>query len=287
MIELFYQIVLVLFVAVSVLLFCFGMNCYVIIAFFLRRARSTSERQLLETKKWQAEIQDADLPIVTTQIPLYNECNVAERVIRSVAAMDYPAEKHQIQVLDDSNDETADFVDRTAASLRSQGIWIDVFRRPKRRGYKAGALDDAIPKVAGDFIAIFDSDFTPPSDFLRRMLPHFREPQTGIVQARWDHLNQDHSSLTRAQAVGIDGHFLIEQVARSANRLLLNFNGTAGIWRKEAIVDAGGWSADTLTEDLDLSYRAQLISSSVGPRGRFRLQSSCGPKSWSPSCLGL
>ena len=164
----------------------------------------------------------------------------------------------RFRVLDDSNDETRALVDSVAEELRNQGVWIAVVRRKIRHGYKAGALSDAMPSAHGDFIAIFDSDFVPRPGFLRGLLPHFCNPKTGLVQARWTHLNRKHSLLTRAQSVGIDGHFAIEQTARSANHLFLNFNGTAGIWRRSTIEDAGGWTADTLTEDLDLSYRAQL-----------------------------
>ncbi|MFD2255939.1 glycosyltransferase [Luteolibacter algae] len=249
---------LCLYVTASLGLIFYGLNSYILLYLYKRRARSTAERQTEQEEQWIKNVADSDLPIVTTQIPLYNELNVAGRVISAVAAFDYPQGKHQIQVLDDSNDETRELVDRLAAELRGKGIWIDVFRRQKRHGYKAGALNDAMPEAKGQFIAIFDSDFIPAPDFLRKMLPHLADQNTALVQARWTHLNREHSLLTRAQSIGIDGHFLIEQTARSANRLFLNFNGTAGVWRRTAIDDAGGWTADTLTEDLDLSYRAQL-----------------------------
>lgn len=252
--EILRSIALVLYLTASAGLLAYGLNCYILLFLYARRARETNKRQ----RQIEADWHPTELPIVTTQIPLYNEFNVAERVIRAVAAFDYPSEKHQIQVLDDSTDETRELVDRIAEELRASGIGIDVFRRVKRHGYKAGALSDAMPEVRGEFIAIFDSDFVPEADFLRRMLPHIQDPKTGLVQARWTHLNRERSLLTRAQSIGIDGHFLVEQTARSANSLFLNFNGTAGLWRKSCIEDAGGWTADTLTEDLDLSYRAQL-----------------------------
>lgn len=239
-------------------LIAFGLNAYVMLFLYAKSRRKNAARQSKTEADWRDSTRDEDLPIVTTQLPLYNEYNVAARVIHAVAAFDYPAGKHQIQILDDSTDETRQLVDDIADRLREKGIWIEVFRREVRHGYKAGALADAMPSAKGDFIAIFDSDFVPAPDFLRRMLPHFADPSTAVAQARWTHLNRDHSLLTVAQSIGIDGHFAIEQTARSYNGLFLNFNGTAGIWRREAIEDAGGWTADTLTEDLDLSYRAQL-----------------------------
>lgn len=255
------DIAFILYLTASAGLLFYGLNCYVMILLFARRARQTRERQSVVEAAWNEMHPAGDssnLPKITTQLPLYNELNVAERAIRAIAAFEYPKHLHQVQVLDDSTDETRELVDRVAGELRATGVWIDVVRRELRHGYKAGALSDAMPAAHGEFIAIFDSDFVPAPDFLRRLLPHFAEEKTGLVQARWGHLNREQSMLTRAQSVGIDGHFAIEQTARSANHLFLNFNGTAGIWRRTAIEDAGGWTADTLTEDLDLSYRAQL-----------------------------
>lgn len=251
----------ILYLAASAGLMLYGINCYVMLLLFARKAKSTRERHLATESAWQTKHPigaTEGLPKITTQLPLYNEFNVAERAIRAIAAFDYPAHLHQIQVLDDSTDETRGLVDIVASELREKGIRIDVFRRKIRSGYKAGALADAMPSAHGEFIAIFDADFVPAPDFLRRTLPHFTHADIGLVQARWGHLNRDHSLLTRAQAIGIDGHFAIEQNARCTNRLFLNFNGTAGLWRRTTIEDAGGWMADTLTEDLDLSYRAQL-----------------------------
>jgi cellulose synthase/poly-beta-1,6-N-acetylglucosamine synthase-like glycosyltransferase len=177
-----------------------------------------------------------------------------------VAAIDYPVAKHEIQILDDSTDETCVIIDQVAASLCREGKNISVFRRKKRQGYKAGALAEGMKVCKGEFIAIFDSDFVPNPDFLRQMIPPLlADEKLAFVQARWGHLNTTHSVLTQVQSIGIDGHFMIEQSARAFNGFFMNFNGTAGIWRKTAIYDAGGWQSDTLTEDMDLSYRCQLV----------------------------
>lgn len=250
-----------LYLAASTGLLFYGLNCYVLLVLFSKKSKENRTRQLLAEEVWKKEHPlgvSTDLPKITTQLPIYNEYNVAERAIRAIAAFDYPPHLHQIQVLDDSDDETRALVDSVAEELREKGIWIDVVRREIRRGYKAGALADAMPAAHGKFIAIFDADFVPEPDFLRNLMPHFSDEKTGLVQARWAHLNRDTSLLTRAQSIGIDGHFAIDQTARSTNHLFLNFNGTAGIWRRTAIDDAGGWTSDTLTEDLDLSYRAQF-----------------------------
>ena len=254
-------LLLAIYIAASVVLMIYGLNTYLLLFLFGRRVRTkrTQQRELKRTFLAEAEKKgDEAWPIVTTQIPLYNERNVAERVIRAVAAFDYPTGRHQIQVVDDSNDETCELVDQIVAELKGKGIWIDACRREDRVGYKAGGLKEAMDDAEGEFIAIFDSDFVPEPDFLKETIPLFPDEKTGLVQARWGHLNSETSMLTRAQSVGIDGHFVVEQVARSANRLFLNFNGTAGVWRRAAIDDGGGWQADTLTEDLDLSYRCQL-----------------------------
>ena len=250
-----------LYLAASAGLLLYGLNCYVLLSLFRKKSKQTRTRQLLAEENWNKAHPPGKtdgLPKVTTQLPIYNELNVAECSIRAIAAFDYPSHLHQIQVLDDSTDETRELVDRVAAELQAKGIWIDVVRREIRTGYKAGALADAMPAAHGELIAIFDADFVPEPDFIRSLLPHFSTERTGLVQARWGHLNREECFLTRAQSVGIDGHFAIEQTARSANHLFLNFNGTAGIWRRSTIEDAGGWTADTLTEDLDLSYRSQL-----------------------------
>jgi len=199
-----------------------------------------------------------DWPRVTIQLPIYNEHHTVDRLLDAVAAIDYPRDRLEIQVLDDSTDDTVERVAARIDRLQHGGLDIHHCRRIDRAGYKAGALAAALPHASGDFIAIFDADFVPPPDFLRRTVPWFAERRVGCVQTRWTHLNRDYSRLTRAQALGIDGHFIVEHIARSRSGLFLNFNGTAGVWRKSCIVDAGGWQCDTLTEDLDLSYRAQM-----------------------------
>jgi len=252
--------IFLLYTSCSVLLLLYGLNTYLILFLFLKKRGANDASDELTEKRFAEAFEDrTDLPVVTTQIPLFNEINVAERVIRAVAAMNYPSHCHEIQVLDDSDDETCALVDRIAEELREQGHWIQVFRREDRTGYKAGALEAGMAVSKGEYIAIFDSDFIPPADFLRRTLAHLWEDERcGMVQARWDHVNLYQSWLTRVQALGIDGHFVIEQTARNRNGLFMNFCGTAGVWRRSAIDDAGGWEHDTVTEDLDLSYRAQM-----------------------------
>jgi cellulose synthase/poly-beta-1,6-N-acetylglucosamine synthase-like glycosyltransferase len=200
----------------------------------------------------------AELPPVTVQLPIYNERLVAERVIEHACRIEYPRDRLEIQVLDDSTDETAEIVRRTVQRMRQAGHQIVLLHRSERTGYKAGALEAGTRVARGEFLAIFDADFVPPSRILLDTIHHFSDPQVGMVQCRWDHLNRDASLLTRAQAILLDGHFLIEHTARNRTGRFMSFNGTAGIWRRAAIEDAGGWQHDTLTEDLDLSYRAQL-----------------------------
>ena len=200
-----------------------------------------------------------DWPAVTVQLPVYNERYVAERLINAVAALDYPSDRLQIQVLDDSDDITTEIISRAITRVRAGDVDIQHIRRPDRQGYKGGALQYGLKYSDGEFIAIFDADFLPEANTLKRIIPHFASrPRIGCIQARWGHINPNSSWLTRSQAAGIDGHFLIQQETRSAEGLFLNFNGTGGVWRRDCIEGAGGWQGDTLTEDLDLSYRAQL-----------------------------
>ena len=199
-----------------------------------------------------------ELPRVTVQLPIFNELHTVERLLTAVRALDYPSELLEVQVLNDSTDATTALVEKLVTRARADGLnWIHL-HRTQREGYKAGALAAGLRLARGEYLAIFDADFVPPPDFCRRTLPWFADPRVGCVQARWAHVNRDYSLLTRLQALGIDGHFGVEQVARSRYGFMLNFNGSAGMWRRACIQDAGGWQADTLTEDLDLSYRAQL-----------------------------
>jgi cellulose synthase/poly-beta-1,6-N-acetylglucosamine synthase-like glycosyltransferase len=201
----------------------------------------------------------AELPRVTVQLPIFNEMYVADRLIGAVCELDYPRELLEIQVLDDSTDETRDIAELAVRRYASKGFDIKYLHRVDRIGFKAGALEAGLKEASGEFIAIFDADFVPPEDFLMRTLPHFEtDPKIGMVQARWGHINQDYSLLTKIQAMLLDAHFVLEHGGRNRAGCFFNFNGTAGIWRREVIPDAGGWQHDTLTEDLDLSYRAQL-----------------------------
>ena len=198
------------------------------------------------------------LPRVTVQLPVYNECNVVERLLTAIGNMEYPRESLEVQVLDDSDDETREAARGGAERLRQAGLNITYAHRSGRTGFKAGALAEGLKAASGELIAVFDADFVPPKDFLQRVVPFFADPAVGMVQARWEHLNRDDSLLTKAQAILLDGHFQIEHTARYGSGRFFNFNGSAGVWRKEAILAAGGWQGDTLTEDLDISYRAQL-----------------------------
>jgi cellulose synthase/poly-beta-1,6-N-acetylglucosamine synthase-like glycosyltransferase len=203
----------------------------------------------------------ADAPVVTVQLPIFNEVYVVERLVEAVCAMDYPKEKLEIQLLDDSTDETVDICRHLAAVYSAQGYDIKHLHRTDRTGFKAGALKAGLESVRGEFVAIFDADFVPKADFLQKTIPHFFSAsgaKVGMVQTRWEHLNENYSYLTRVQALALDGHFAIEQNVRNKAGFFINFNGTAGVWRKETILDAGNWQHDTITEDMDLSYRAQL-----------------------------
>jgi len=201
---------------------------------------------------------NSSLPIVTIQLPIFNERYVVERLIDNIVHLHYPAEKLEIQVLDDSTDDTADVCRQKVEEYATKGYDIHLIHRSKRDGYKAGALRDGLLLARGEFIAIFDADFLPKLDFLLQTIPYFKDTSVGVVQTRWEHINGKYSLITRLQAFQLNVHFTIEQTGRQWGDYLLQFNGTAGIWRRKTIEDAGGWEADTLTEDLDLSYRAQL-----------------------------
>ena len=201
---------------------------------------------------------DHELPFVTIQLPVYNERYVMERLLKCVAELDYPSEKLEIQVLDDSTDESFNNTALHIKSLQKTGLDIQHITRKDRKNFKAGALKEGLKIAKGEFIAIFDADFLPKPNWLKLVVPHFESEEIGVVQTRWGHLNRDYSLLTKAQAFALDYHFSVEQVGRNSKGHFINFNGTAGIWRKTCIFDAGNWQGDTLTEDLDLSYRAQL-----------------------------
>jgi cellulose synthase/poly-beta-1,6-N-acetylglucosamine synthase-like glycosyltransferase len=202
---------------------------------------------------------EAELPFVTVQLPLFNEMYVIERLVKAVSELDYPREKLEIQVLDDSTDETVKVASETVARYKAMGFDISYIHRTDRTGFKAGALEEGSKVAKGELLAIFDADFVPDSDFLRKLVHFFNDPLVGCAQMRWSHINGDYNLLTRLQTLMLDGHFVIEQTVRNRSGSFFNFNGTAGIWRKTTIAGSGGWQHDTLTEDSDLSYRAQLM----------------------------
>ncbi|SFU27688.1 Glycosyltransferase, catalytic subunit of cellulose synthase and poly-beta-1,6-N-acetylglucosamine synthase [Pustulibacterium marinum] len=199
-----------------------------------------------------------EIPLVTIQLPIFNEEYVVKRLLDNISKIEYPTNKLEIQVLDDSTDESVVETERLIKELQEEGLDIQHIRRTNRQGFKAGALKEGLAIAKGEFIAIFDADFLPDSDWLKKTVIYFKDPEIGVVQTRWGHINRDYSILTKIQAFALDTHFTLEQVGRNSKGHFINFNGTAGIWRKQCILDAGNWEGDTLTEDLDLSYRAQL-----------------------------
>ena len=215
-------------------------------------------RSKSKKKEEITELLPSEYPVVTIQLPVYNELYVVERLIECICNFDYPKDKLEIQVLDDSTDETVELIAQRVHFYQLEGFDIKQVRRKERTGFKAGALKYGTEICKGEFIAIFDADFLPSPDFLKKTLPHFKDEKVGLVQTKWSYTNSDYSFLTQIQAFGLNAHFTIEQVGREYNNHFINFNGTAGIWRKKAIETSGGWQPDTLTEDLDLSYRAQL-----------------------------
>lgn len=199
-----------------------------------------------------------EIPFVTIQLPVYNELYVMKRLLKNIAKIDYPIEKLEIQVLDDSTDESVLTTAIQIKKIKALGIDIQHIQRTNRQGFKAGALKEGLKTAKGEFIAIFDADFLPKANWLRQTIPYFKDAQLGVVQTKWSHINRNYSTLTKIQAFALDAHFTLEQVGRNSKGHFINFNGTAGAWRKECIYDAGNWEGDTLTEDLDLSYRAQF-----------------------------
>ncbi|MBA2241319.1 MAG: glycosyltransferase [Chthoniobacterales bacterium] len=226
----------------------YGIHRYFIIYLFLKHRKH--ERRPAS--------QFEQLPPVTMQLPIFNEVYVVERLLKSVSELDYPRELLHIQVLDDSTDGTKELTERSVRELQARGFHVELIHRGNRVGFKAGALETGLASAAGEFVCILDADFVPPRDLLRKTIHFFTDPKVGMIQTRWGHLNRTYSLLTRVQAMFLDGHLLLEQTARSRSGRFFNFNGTAGLWRRSCIEEAGGWQHDTLTEDLDLSYRAQL-----------------------------
>ena len=249
MMNLIVRVLAALYAVVTLWLAIYGLNNLLLVVVYWWRGRRP-----LPTPGFSRD----SLPAVTVQLPVYNEAHVVERLIDAVVGLDYPRDRLEVQVLDDSTDETTRLVEARAAFHRARGVDVQVLRRPSREGFKAGALAWGQARARGDLTAIFDADFVPPPDFLLRTVPHFlADPSLGMVQTRWSHLNSDYSLLTRAQALSLDGHFVVEKAAQTRSGLLVYFNGSAGVWRRECIESSGGWQADTLSEDLDLSYRAQ------------------------------
>jgi cellulose synthase/poly-beta-1,6-N-acetylglucosamine synthase-like glycosyltransferase len=240
-------IVIAYFTILAILSF-YGFHRYMLVWLFRRNQKHAAVCR----RRFQ------ELPRVTVQLPFYNEMYVVKRVVDAVCAFDYPRDKFEVQLLDDSTDETQKIAAELAEDWRRRGVDIHCIHRNDRSGFKAGALENGLKTAKGEFIAIFDADFVPDADFLQKAIHHFTDPKVGLVQGRWEHINRDYSFLTRAQAILLDGHFMMESNTRFLSGRFFNFNGTAGILRRQTIVDAGGWEHDTLTEDLDLSYRAQL-----------------------------
>ena len=241
----FSQFVFDLFIISAIIIIAYTLNFYYLTFLSVRR------KEVLATK-------EMGTPSVTIQLPIYNEKYVAKRLVDAVCGLDYPKEKMKIMIIDDSDDETVELLAKEVNNYKKQGFQIEHIRRGTRKGYKAGALKYAMQITDTEYVAIFDADFIPPNWFLKRAIPHFSKPNIGLIQCRWGHVNENYSSITQVQALSLDFHFLIEQKAKSNSHLFMNFNGTAGIWKRDCIEDAGGWHTATLVEDLDLSYRAQM-----------------------------
>ena len=253
------DILFVLYIIAGIGLVLYGFNCYFSVFLFLKNYKTNRKADKDDLENFLKDLDLNDLPKVTTQLPVFNEGNCVERLIESVCAMEYPKHLHEIQVLDDSTDDCLEISTRKVAEMKEKGYNITLIHRTNRVDYKAGALKEGMTQCEGEFLAIFDADFVPEKNFLMHTVPYLvMDKRIGLVQGRWGHLNRGESGLTLAQSIGIDGHFVIEQSARSWGGLFMNFNGTAGVWRRKAIDEAGGWEGDTLTEDMDLSYRSQL-----------------------------
>ncbi|MEO0216128.1 MAG: glycosyltransferase [candidate division WOR-3 bacterium] len=257
--------VVTFYTIIILVLFFYSLHSFILLYYFFK-FKLNKKNVLTKTKDFK---KIAPLPVITVQLPVYNEKFVVRRLISNVLNLNYPKDKLEIQILDDSDDETTTIVENIVRLGKKEGYDIKHLRRKKRKGFKAGALQYGLKLAKGEFIAIFDADFVPPRNFLTELIPDFSSPEVGGVQARWGHLNSDSSFLTKAQAIALDNHFAMEQELRSKAGFFINFNGTCGIWRKSAIIDAGGWHSDTLAEDLDLSYRVQLRGWKIVYRGDF------------------
>jgi cellulose synthase/poly-beta-1,6-N-acetylglucosamine synthase-like glycosyltransferase len=246
-------IILITYIVSLSILFFFGAHGFSMIYYYFKTFKKRKEDLSPE------ELTLKEFPLVTIQLPLYNERYVINRLIDAVIRIEYPKDRVEFQILDDSTDDSTEIIQKHIKKYLEQGYDIKHIHRTNRNGYKAGALKKGLEVATGEFVAIFDADFIPRKKFLLRTLPYFfQNPKIGLVQTRWEHLNQDYSLMTKTEAIALDGHFVIEQAVRNRAGFFINFNGTGGIWRKECIFDAGNWEADTLTEDLDLSYRAQM-----------------------------
>ncbi|HWE03893.1 MAG TPA: glycosyltransferase [Tepidisphaeraceae bacterium] len=270
--DLFQKCLLAVYVSVLFFVALYGFHRYVLVYLYLKHRDNI----------YQPKGKFVTLPRITIQLPMFNEDQVAERIIRHTCQIDYPLDRLEIQVLDDSNDESAETARRTCEEWAARGYPIKYLHRDNRTGYKAGALAEGMEQATGDFIAIFDADFIPPRDILRNVVNYFHDDKIGMVQVRWDHLNRDASLLTKGQAIFLDGHFVIEHTARNRSGRFMHFNGTAGVWRRKTIEDAGGWQHDTLTEDLDLSYRAQIKGWQFVYLPQF-----CAPAELPPEMIGF
>jgi cellulose synthase/poly-beta-1,6-N-acetylglucosamine synthase-like glycosyltransferase len=249
-------LIALIYLVVLLWLAMYGVSNFINAVLFLRAKKSLKRKSPTSLPK--------DWPLITIQLPIYNEKYTVERLLRAVTELEYPADRLQIQVLDDSTDDTAQLVHQLVDGYKAKSVNIAWIHRTNRGGYKAGALSEGLKSATGELLAVFDADFVPAPDWLKRTVPLFADRKLGCLQTRWGHTNRRYNSLTQAEAMAVDGHFIVEQTARSRHNLFLNFNGTAGLWRRACIEDAGGWEWDTLTEDLDLSYRAQLRGWRIG-----------------------
>ena len=246
------SIIITIYSIALLLIFMYALAQLNLLFNYLRARKNNNPKAVFDFSK------EEEIPVVTIQLPVYNELYVMGRLLDNIAEIGYPKEKLEIQVLDDSTDESFEATAQHIQKLQKTGLNIQHITRENREGFKAGALKEGLKIAKGEYIAIFDADFLPKKNWLKNTIPYFKDPEIGVVQTRWGHLNRDYSILTRVQAFALDAHFTLEQVGRNSKGHFINFNGTAGVWRKECILDAGNWEGDTLTEDLDLSYRAQL-----------------------------